>query len=413
MVKFKLSNNISISSIADSDDYTVPERFQEDHFILFDQRRDKEFLINATVKYFIDKFSVPKPITEVVAEVAHDVQAEESAVAEMCSSFFKFLCDKKLLLPEDVDEPIFSASAPLLKEGDEVNGATIVEVLSERDLIDIYRAVDKSSGFEYAIKMLNRNKCKDERTYLKELAELEREYTALKSVEHIPAMCKAFEFNKGNEQFAYFTVEYIDGRSLSGYLRESELLLESDCMRLIEAILEGFSSLHKSKIIHGDIHSSNVLVLEDRRIKIIDLGLSRNLETDKSEVLNFGGVNFYMPPERINITSVKKYLKEPDLYSDVYQIGLLMYLVLYNELPFDGFIWEELATNIKETDAVFAEMSFLNYPVSPALIGIIQKCLKKIPSERYNNAGEILEDFKMLVLATNTSLSKQKEWEQS
>jgi serine/threonine protein kinase len=104
-----------------------------------------------------------------------------------------------------------------------------------------------------------------------------------------------------------------------------------------------------------------------------------------------------MPPERINTTSIKKYLKEPDLYSDVYQIGLLMYLVLYNTLPFDGFIWEELATNIKEANAVFADVSFLNVPVPEKLILILQKCLQKIPYERYKDAAEILADFKKLV----------------
>ncbi|MDQ3844013.1 MAG: protein kinase, partial [Bacteroidota bacterium] len=137
----------------------------------------------------------------------------------------------------------------------------------------------------------------------------------------------------------------------------------------------------------------------------IDLGLSRTTEKDKNKVLKFGGVDYYMPPERINISSAKKYTTEPDLYSDVYQIGLLIYLVLYNDLPFGGFIWEELAQSIKEDAVVYPELSFLNYPVSRELITLMEKCLRKNPEERYPSATEILEDFRKFMLLEKQPLT--------
>ena len=397
MMKFKLSKNIAVTSITESEEFEVPLQYKNDHYILYDQRRDKDFLINSTVKYYLDKFSFPKTQAEVLQEIAEDVQGKTTQLEEACATFFNFLCKKNILIPENTVETE-NIAEPVYKEGDNIDEGTIVEVLSERDYVDIYRAVNTSTGFAYVIKSLNSNKTNNQQRYQKELVELEREYLALKSVDHIPSVCKAYSFYKGDELNAYITLEYIEGKSLSTFLNDAEGLHEADCLRLIEHILHAFSLLHNSKVIHGDIHSSNIMVLENKSIKIIDLGLSRNVETDKNEVLSFGGVNFYMPPERINITSSKKYLKEPDLYSDVYQIGLLMYLVLYNNLPFDGFIWEELAVNIKETDAVFADMSFLNYRVSDTLILIIQKCLNKVPAERYRSASDIFEDFKKLVL---------------
>jgi serine/threonine protein kinase len=162
---------------------------------------------------------------------------------------------------------------------------------------------------------------------------------------------------------------------------------------MIEEILTAFSLLHQSNLIHGDIHPSNILVLEDKTVKIIDLGLSRNVQVENNEVVKFGGISFYMPPERINISSVKKYMKEPDLFSDVYQVGVIIYLILYNTTPFKGFIWEELSQNIKTTDAVYPDVSFLNYPVPEQLINIVKKCLNKNPLERYANATEILADY--------------------
>jgi serine/threonine-protein kinase len=204
---------------------------------------------------------------------------------------------------------------------------------------------------------------------------------------------------KRNKHYAYIILEFIDGKSLFNYINEQKLLTKENCLQIIEAIINGFSLLHKIQLIHGDIHSSNILVLEDKTIKVIDVGLSINLQADKKQVLKFGGVNHYMPPERINISSSNKFISEPDLYSDVYQIGLLVYLILYNTLPFNGFIWEELATNIKEKEAEYKESSFLNFSVSPGLITIIKKCLNKNPFNRYANAGEVLADFKKLNFA--------------
>jgi len=139
------------------------------------------------------------------------------------------------------------------------------------------------------------------------------------------------------------------------------------------------------------------LIGDDNAIKIIDLGLGYAHDHENSEILAFGGVTFYLPPERINISSVKKHAKKPDFFSDVYQIGLLMYLVLYNSLPFSGFIWEELAQNIKEKEINYPGRTFHNFKVPLPLIDIIKKCLSKNPEHRYRNASVILRDYKKYV----------------
>ena len=106
-----------------------------------------------------------------------------------------------------------------------------------------------------------------------------------------------------------------------------------------------------------------------------------------------------MPPERINTTSVKKFAKAPDLLSDVYQIGLLLYLTIFNSLPFDGFIWEELAENIQSTAVSFPQTTITGEESDEKMTNIIAKCLSKEPTDRYKNAGTIYEDFKNNVLA--------------
>ncbi|MBD0296173.1 MAG: serine/threonine protein kinase [Flavisolibacter sp.] len=397
MVKYKLSGNVSITDVADYDYEDIPPRYLQGHYVLYDGRRDKEFLINETVKYFIDKFSFAKTPAEVLKEVENDVQSSSREVEETCLHFFKFLSKKKILVPENEEEAVVSED-PLFKEGDYIGHLRISEILSSRRYTDVYLAVDETDQSVYVIKLLNPNKMPDAETFEQELVQLESEYVKLESLKHIPFISRAYAFGK-QDQYAYIVLEYVRGKSLNRFIRETEALTENDSLQIIENVLRAFSLLHQNDLIHGDVHSSNVLVAEDRNVKIIDLGLSRQVELDANKVLKFGGVDYYMPPERIDVASVRKFTKEPDFYSDVYQIGLLIYLVSYKTLPFRGFIWEELAQNIKEGKATYPDTSFLNYPVSQDLIGIMKKCLNVNPAERYRDATAILNDFKKYVFA--------------
>jgi serine/threonine protein kinase len=390
---YKISRNIIITPIEDYFDGEVPEAYQNGFYILGDLRGEKDFLINDTIKYFIDKFSVPKTQAQVLAEIEAELQSNVSTLEDTVASFMKFLAKRKILLPEDEEEPVTEKRC-LFKNGDTVDSYFVKEILSNKNNVDIYLVSMQQSEQEYVLKLLNSNKIGEKDHYKKGLKQLEKEYEVLYNVRNISSISKVFEFNKEHEDFAYFTMEYINGRSVSKYINEQEVLTKVDCLKIIQGIIYAFSLLHHAYLIHGDIHSANVLVLPDKSIKIIDVGLSRNVQVEKEQVLKFGGVLHYMPPERINITSRNKFTKEPDLYSDVYQIGLLIYLVLYNSLPYEGFIWEELATNIKEQEPMFHSESYLNYPVPAELINIVKRCVSKNPLDRYVDAGAILEDYK-------------------
>jgi serine/threonine protein kinase len=163
---------------------------------------------------------------------------------------------------------------------------------------------------------------------------------------------------------------------------------------LIRNLLHAFSELHACGIVHGDIHSSNVLAARNKTVRIIDLGLSvKKEELSGDQILKYGGVDFYMPPERINTSSANKLVKPPDFYSDVYQIGLLLYSILYHELPFRGFTWEELATHIKEDEAPFHPFAAGAFSVPLELNNIIRKSLEKKPENRQKDATEMLEEY--------------------
>jgi len=428
MEKFRISQNFTISDIdndneeqeenehnndelddgeqdedaEDEDDIRIDDL--QGHYVLYDEAHDREYLINETIKYFIDKFFLPKTKAEVLQEIEAEVKSNDITIEETCSHFFAFLCKIKVLVPENHEEPVI-AETSLYKEGDCLHDLIIEKVISGRHRVEIYAATDEINNCKYVIKLLNRNKIADIKTFDDEQKLLEREYLFLKTVCHISSICKAYSFVKDRISHPYIILEYINGKTLHYYLRETKSLNKKLCLKTIENILAAFSSLHQSKLVHGDIHSSNIIVTEDNNVKIIDLGLTVNVvEIEKNEMVKFGGVIFYMPPERINNTTINKYTKHADLYSDVYQIGLLIYLILYNKMPFKGFIWEDLANNIKASNPPFPDTSFLNYKISKGVINIVKKCLAKNPFERFQNATEVLESFERYSLKEKSTL---------
>jgi serine/threonine-protein kinase len=313
-------------------------------------------------------------------------------VAKTCSSFLRYLRKKRILVQEN-EEEANALNEAFYKEGSLINEYSITGIITIKRYIDIYTAIDGANKRKCVIKLLNRTKIPDEKNYNKEVGYLQREYELLRRAKEVPHISQAYQFDKDKEGNAYIALEWIDGKPITHYVKENKALTQQDYFLTIRNMLHGFALLHEIGTVHGDVHSSNVMVTGKNSVKIIDLGLSINKEIEENQVLKYGGVDYYMPPERINTTSAKKYLKAPDYYSDVYQLGLLMYAALYHTLPYKGFIWEELSTAIKKGNPTLPDKAASGFAVSENMKNIILKCLQTAPENRYANAAGILKEY--------------------
>lgn len=170
------------------------------------------------------------------------------------------------------------------------------------------------------------------------LARFESERQALAIMNH-PNVAKVFEAGSTEKGRPYFTMEYVEGESLTAYC-DRHCLNTHERLELFMQVCDGVQHAHQNGIIHRDIKSSNVLVRihEDKPVPtIIDFGVAkatqqrlteRTLYTERGMLI---GTPEYMSPEQAELSG-----PDVDTRTDVYSLGVVLYEILVGALPFDS-----------------------------------------------------------------------------
>lgn len=170
------------------------------------------------------------------------------------------------------------------------------------------------------------------------------------------------------------------------YARELYGLYNNNCaafaIQIAKNILSGIMALHDSGYIHRDIDPSNIMVTSDRKVKLIDFGISKQLSTLNTEdhqlttAGQFMGKAAYAAPE-LAIGDIA----HQNETTDVYAIGIMLYQLITGSLPFDGPTHEILQMQINN------KMPLQNVK-DKGIREIIKKATAKKQVERYQSAAE-------------------------
>ena len=202
---------------------------------------------------------------------------------------------------------------------------------------------------------------------------IKREIEILKSLDH-PNIVKYFETNE-DEHYLHIIMEYIAGDNLFKVLTSQNNISFTikEISQIMTCLLKAVLFLHNNGIIHRDIKPENIVFLENgnfNALKLIDFGLSiqENAKKENRRV----GTPYYMAPEMIKGNFVYA--------SDVWSIGVILYILVTGKRPFRGRTKEEIFEKI--SCGKYDVNSLYNAKCSNEVKDLIKKMIVCDPSKR-------------------------------
>ncbi|MGE5801987.1 MAG: serine/threonine-protein kinase [Gemmatimonadota bacterium] len=185
----------------------------------------------------------------------------------------------------------------------------------------------------------------------------------------------------------YIAMELVEGRDLSDMIvLRDPLALERKLDITIE-VLTGLHFAHQRGVIHRDVKPSNVRVMPDGRVKIMDFGIARLQKADATGSGSIVGTPTYMAPEQITNGAITP-------ATDVFSVGCMLYELLCYQRPFEaesvhGVLYQVLTTDPRPLRTVAPS-------IPAALERVVAKAMNKVPHERYESAGQMMSTLQQI-----------------
>ncbi len=374
---------------------------QKELFVLSNKRRDAVFFINPSIKIFLEAFQSPQYLSAVLTSFAALVEASVEVTEPIVQSFFNDMRDRGVLVTNILANKAHKIQeSEGFKSGNIFENYTIISPLSINRFLHVYLVEKNGEKVVLKILVLPDEMPEKGKNYYKRF--FNQEFELIKEVGHHEMICRLIDWNT-EKNFA--VLEYIEGKSLRKLSENIELTL-SQRLDIFNQVLKSVAILHDKKILHGDIHASNFLIKSNLSVKLIDFDLANREHLKRHEILHEGGVHEYIAPEKIDNNAFDMVNERSDYRSEVYQLGVIFYILLFRKLPFRALTWHELALkilneepnyNIEKGGGNVAEMP-INEDIPSIIIDFLKKCLSKNPKNRFENALAALKNWESEIL---------------
>jgi hypothetical protein len=276
-----------------------------------------------------------------------------------------------------------------LEAGTDLLNYRLVEKIGQGGMGAVWKATDTTLGRDVAIKVLPEAFASDP----ERLARFEREAKLLASLNH-PNIAGIYGLHEaGGARF--LAMELVPGEDLAERLKRGPVPA-GEAMRIAGQIAEALEAAHEQGVVHRDLKPANVKITPDGKVKVLDFGLAKALETAASgssgrdaavspTITSLGtmvgvvlGTAAYMSPEQARGKGVDK-------RADIWAFGCVLYEMLTGKRPFDGETVSDTLASVLARDADWSALP----ATTPAKVrDLIQRCLEKDPKRRMRDIGD-------------------------
>jgi eukaryotic-like serine/threonine-protein kinase len=276
-----------------------------------------------------------------------------------------------------------------LAPGTRLGPYEVVAALGAGGMGEVYRANDTKLGREVALKILPATFTSDP----ERVARFRREAQVLASLNH-PHIGAIYGLEEANGT-EFLVLELVDGESLDKRIARGKIPVD-EALRIARQLAEALEAAHEKGIIHRDLKPGNIALTRDGRVKVLDFGLAKAVETTAGSALDVTasptittpammtgvgmilGTAAYMSPEQAKGRPAGK-------QSDIWGFGCVLYEMLTRARPF-------VADDVTSTMAAILERTpawtALPAATPSAIRGLLRRCLEKNPHCRLHDIAD-------------------------
>src|ERR1700678_76372 len=277
-----------------------------------------------------------------------------------------------------------------LPQGTHLGPYTILALLGQGGMGEVYRARDERLQRDVAVKVLPHGAFSDETAR----SRFRKEALALARLSH-PNIAAVFDVGE-QDGSDYLVMECVPGQSLSEKLNSGSLPTK-EIVALAVQVAGALEEAHEQGVIHRDLKPSNIMVTPKGHVKVLDFGLAKLLDPvgtpevtlSVAETRGPVGTVLYMSPEQAEG-------KEVDSRTDLWSFGVVLYEALAGKPPFQGASALAILRAVSTEDP--KPLRDIRPETPEGADQIVSHALKKDLSERYQSASEISRDLSDVLL---------------
>ncbi len=260
----------------------------------------------------------------------------------------------------------------------------VQSLLGEGGMGAVYRVEHATLRKQYALKVLRLHA-----TDAEAVARFDREARAAAHLEH-KNIARCIDVGTLDDGGRFLVMELVDGEPLTALLARDGALSPDRALPLLSQIAKALACAHERQIVHRDMKPDNVVLASDGSrtpvVKLIDFGIARA----KSQALGGGataltkagtmlGTPAYMSPEQVVGQTV-------DARADQYSFGVIAFEMLTGAPPYSAD--EPLSLVFKHVGEEIPRASQRNAALNPAVDGVFDRLLAKLPDERFRSVND-------------------------